>query len=204
MSGASLDLVGMLAAVFFAGYQLGGVPFGAWMARLGGADVFAVGSRSMGTMNVARNVGVRWGVATFVLDVGKGAAASAVGVGVATLFAPNAPLTLGLVAGVGAVVGHAWSSYVGFRGGKALAPAFGMTLPILPSVGLAALVVLVVAIAVTRRVTLATVATLAGFPVITSVVLSVRGWPTDDLVRAALASAVIAAVSVRKHLATPR
>ncbi|MDR9392054.1 MAG: glycerol-3-phosphate acyltransferase [Trueperaceae bacterium] len=204
MAGASLDLLGMLAAVFFAGYQLGGLPFGAWMARLGGRDVFAIGSRSMGTMNVARNVSVKLGVATFLLDAGKGAAASGVGVALAGLLAPDAGLTFGLVAGVGAVVGHAWSSYVGFRGGKALAPAFGLTLPILPSVGVTALFVLVAAIALTRRVTLATVATLAAFPVITGVVLSVRGWPTDDVVRAALASAVIAAVSVRKHLAHPR
>lgn len=132
-----------MAAALAAGYFIGGIPFAAILVRLRGKNVFEVGSGNMGAMNTARNVGVAVGLAVFVLDVGKGAFAVTVGSFMASSVGASDPLGMALVAGVGAVLGHAWSPYVGFKGGKALAAIFGSTLPILPALGFIALGLLI-------------------------------------------------------------
>lgn len=188
-----------LLAAFAAGYFLGGIPFAAWIARAVGKDIFSTGSGNMGSMNTVRNVGVAPGIAVFILDVGKGTLASIAGLQMAAWVGAD-PLAMGLTAGVGAVVGHAWSPYVGFRGGKALGSAFGMTLPLVPFVGLAALILLVALILLTRRATFGTILTLALFPVLTGAVLIRQAWNEGDILQAAFASGVIAAVSIFKHV----
>lgn len=187
-----------LLAAFAAGYFLGGIPFAAWLARSAGKDIFSTGSGNMGSMNTVRNVGVGPGIAVLLLDVGKGTLASMVGLQMAAWVGADL-LTMGLSAGVGAVVGHAWSPYVGFRGGKALASAFGMTLPLMPLAGIAALVLLVALILLTRRATFGTMLTLVLFPFLTGAVLVRLAWSDGDVMRASLATAGMAVVSLIKH-----
>jgi acyl phosphate:glycerol-3-phosphate acyltransferase len=135
----------ILALVALAlGYLVGSFPSAALAARSRGLRIFEVGSGNMGAMNTARNLGIGWGVAVFAADVGKGALAAAAGSALARAAdASDLTLTLALCGGVGAVVGHAWSPFVGFRGGKALAAAFGATLPVYPVAGLVVAAVLV-------------------------------------------------------------
>lgn len=193
----TLDLV----AAFAAGYFLGGLPFAVVIARLLNKDIFTVGSGNMGTMNTARNIGWLPGIAVLILDIGKGAFASVVGLEMADLVGGD-PLSLALAAAVGAVVGHVWSPYVAFRGGKALASAFGATLPVLPWVGPAALVLLVSLILLTRRATIGTVMTLALFPILTGAVLVRQAWPADEIALGVLATGIMGTVSIIKHWRT--
>ncbi|MDZ7707949.1 MAG: glycerol-3-phosphate acyltransferase [Trueperaceae bacterium] len=193
-----------LGAALAAGYFVGGVPVAMLVARAIGHDIFAVGSGNMGAMNTARNVGPLAGVVVLVLDLGKGALAAAIGIRMAVAAGIADPLAMALAGGVGAVIGHAWSPYVRFRGGKALATAFGATLPIVPWAGGAGVVLLIALTLIVRNATVASVATLTLYPFLTGAVLTRLGWPREDAFAAATAAAAIAIVSIVKHLRARR
>ena len=196
MSG--FDLVVALAV----GYLLGGFPSAVVAARLRGERIFDVGSGNMGAMNTARNLGFGLGIAVLVADVAKGSAAVLLGVAMGSaLGAPaGASLVLGASAGVAAIIGHAWSPYVGFRGGKALATGFGVTLPLFPWGGLAGLTFLVALVLILRRVTLATMLTLLAFPLLTYLATMRATLDQDAAFAAATVALVSAAVIALKHL----
>jgi glycerol-3-phosphate acyltransferase PlsY len=189
-----------LMAAFAAGYFLGGLPSAVWIARLAGRDIFRVGSGNMGSMNTARNVGPVAGVAVFVLDVGKGAAAVATGLWMGDVGGLADPLIPALAAAVGVVVGHGWSPYARFRGGKGLAAAFGATLPIVPLGGLAALTMLVALILITRRSEASALIALAALPFLAGTVVVRQGGALEDAFTMGTGMALVAAVSLVKHL----
>ena len=135
-------------AALAAGYLLGGFPTAYLLARARGRDVFAVGSGSMGAMNTARNVSPALGAAVLVVDAAKGALAAYLGALLGGLGAGPGPLLGSLLGSLGAVTGHCFSPFVGFRGGKGLATAFGALLVVHPApalYGLALLAVLALA-----------------------------------------------------------
>lgn len=188
------------------GYLLGGLPSAALAARARGRSIFRVGSGNMGAMNVTRNLGAAWGIAVLAADVGKGALAAGAGAGMATLLGggADARLALALLAGIGAVTGHAWSPYVGFRGGKALATAFGAALPVAPWAALATLTLLIALVLLTRRVGVATVLTLLLYPV-TTYLATHRASGDQGLAFATATAAVVVAILVLvKHVAAWR
>lgn len=195
MSG--FDLV-VAAAV---GYLLGGFPTAALIARSRGRRIFEVGSGNMGAMNTARNLGFGMGLVVLAIDIAKGALAAWVGLGMGGVLGTGSGTgtVLALTAGVGAVVGHAWSPYVGLRGGKALATAFGVTLPVAPWAGLATLTLLVALVLILRRATLATMITLVLYPLV-SYLATMRATLDQAFAFAiATAAAVVAVVVALKH-----
>ena len=109
-------------------YLLGAVPASYLVARwFGGIDLREHGSRNLGATNLYRTLGWRFAVPAGAFDIAKGAIPVAV-------FAPRAgdaawvPILLGL----GAVVGHVFSVFVRFRGGKGVATAAGAVLALAP------------------------------------------------------------------------
>ncbi|MFQ5669819.1 MAG: glycerol-3-phosphate 1-O-acyltransferase PlsY [Acidobacteriota bacterium] len=106
-------------ALLLAAYLLGSIPFGYLLGRWRGIDVRRRGSRNIGATNVMRHTGWALGFLTFALDAGKGAAAPvlAQGLGLAPGWAA--------AAGVCAVVGHCFSIFMGFAGGKGVATLVG-------------------------------------------------------------------------------
>lgn len=109
-----------LAVAVVAAYLLGAIPTGVIAGKLlRGVDVRALGSGSSGATNVLRTFGVRVGVAVFVVDLAKGAAAAALGE--ALLGTPVAAVAAALAA----VVGHNWPVYLRFKGGRGVTPFFG-------------------------------------------------------------------------------
>ncbi|MDX6572499.1 MAG: acyl phosphate:glycerol-3-phosphate acyltransferase [Gaiellales bacterium] len=117
-----------------ASYLAGSLPFGYWLVRIfRHADIRTLGSKSTGMTNVWRNFGWRFGVATLLLDVAKGAAPA-----LAALHW-SGPLAAS-VAGIVAMLGHSYSVLLGFRGGKSVATGAGAALALFPAgVGIAAL-----------------------------------------------------------------
>ncbi len=98
-----------------AAYVLGSIPFGVLIGKLfSGVDVRSTGSGGVGATNVMRTSGVKAGVAALILDGTKGAVA----IGIAKIVADGATPELEAVAGLTAMVGHNWSVFIGFRGGK--------------------------------------------------------------------------------------
>lgn len=196
----SLTLVAALAA----GYLLGGVPTAALVARLRGRDIFRVGSGNMGAMNTARNLGPAAGVAVLLIDVAKGAAAVGLGGWMATASGAVGEPAIALAAGVGAVIGHAWSPYVHFRGGKALATIFGTALAVAPLAAAYTALLLIALTLLLRRATPASVLTLVAYPLVTGTVLLRSGWPREAAFAAVTAAGIAALVSLAKHLLAAR
>ena len=121
-----------LALAALLGALLGSVPFGLLLTRAAGlGDIRKVGSGNIGATNVLRTGRRDLAAATLVLDAGKGAAAVLVA---ASLWGPVA----GAVAGVAAVVGHLFTPWLGFQGGKGVATGLGTLLALAFPAGLAA------------------------------------------------------------------
>ena len=112
--------------VWALGYLLGSVPFGLILTRIGGAgDLRAIGSGNIGATNVLRTGRKGLAAATLLLDGGKGWLA----VFAAGLLWPTALLwgiPLAALAGIGALVGHCFPLWLGFRGGKGVATMLGI------------------------------------------------------------------------------
>jgi glycerol-3-phosphate acyltransferase PlsY len=143
-----------------AGYLLGSIPFGFLIVRLAkGTDVRASGSGNIGATNVNRVAGTGAALATLLLDVGKGyfavwLAGRASGGDVGWMAA----------SGVAAVVGHLFPVWLRFRGGKGVATALGVFVPLCwPAVAAAAVVWLVV-VSISRYVSLGSVVAAALLP----------------------------------------
>ncbi len=99
------------------GFACGSIPFGYIAGRLRGVDVLKSGSRSTGFTNVQRTLGIAWGLPVLLLDVAKGA--------LPTALAPGLGLAAPLV-GLGCILGHVFSPWLGLRGGKGVATALGV------------------------------------------------------------------------------
>ncbi len=132
------------ALVVVAGYLLGTFPTAAMVGRVTGHDPTAEGSGNPGATNVYRTSGRGAGLAVLVIDLAKGALAAGLGLLVGDHL-------LGLVAGAAAVLGHVAPAGRGFRGGKGVATAAGMTIVLYPALSLAMGVVFALTVAVTRR-----------------------------------------------------
>ena len=166
------------------GYLIGGLPSAVLLAKLKGRNVFEVGSSNMGAMNVARNLGYGLGILVLILDIGKGALAAYLG----SLFSAEAALS----AGLGVVLGHLWSPYVGFKGGKALSTTFGVSLILYPLAALIILVILMLAILLAKGVARGVLLASPFYP------LSV--FFTNESTASTITALLIASLVVFKHL----
>jgi glycerol-3-phosphate acyltransferase PlsY len=116
-----------------AGYLLGAIPVGLVVGRLaGGVDLRDVGSRRTGATNALRTLGPGWAVAVLLLDIGKGLAAVLLARLLYQAGPPGSPEWVEAAAGLAAVVGHNWSAFIGFRGGRGVATTGGGLLALAP------------------------------------------------------------------------
>ena len=147
------------ALVLVGGYLLGSMPCGYWtvLARKG-EDVRAAGSGSIGTTNVWRNYGRRYGIPVVLLDIAKGFVPALVGsILVGEL--------IGALAGGLAMLGHWRPLFLRFRkGGKAVATAAGTFFGIAPLLGLIALGLWLTTFLVTRYASVASMVVAATLP----------------------------------------
>lgn len=131
-------------------YFLGGIPMGVLVARVKGIDLRRVGSGNIGATNATRALGAKLGLCVFGLDALKAALpVFLAGRGWALGTHPDAEPWLAGVA-FAAVMGHIFPLYLRFRGGKGVACALGVFLSLDPAVALAALVMYVQGLWLTR------------------------------------------------------
>ncbi len=150
-----LPLVGALAL----GFASGALPWGLWLGRwLRGVDVRTLGSRNLGATNVYRTLGPGIGVPVLLLDIGKGA--------LPTWLVPGLPLAAGfpggpewcrLAVGLAAVLGHVFTPFASFRGGKGVATTVGVLLALSPAAFGVFVAVFVTAVAVTRYISVGSI-----------------------------------------------
>lgn len=169
-----------------AAFLIGSIPFSYLVARFWGVeDVRRVGSGNVGATNVMRSAGAVAGLLAFALDTLKGAAASWLALRLETAGAQPA------LAAVGAVLGHMFPPWLGFRGGKGVATGAGAFLPLAPTATAWGLLAFGLALAATRYVSLASVSgTLA---------LAAAAFLGDAPAPVAGAAAGLAALIVWKH-----
>jgi glycerol-3-phosphate acyltransferase PlsY len=158
----------LLAACLIAvvAFLCGSIPIGYLLMRIfRRQDIRSVGSGNIGATNVLRAGGKSLGAATFVLDVLKGSSAVLLGAWLGGVLLPMHPnRDLQALAALSAVLGHMFTPWLGFRGGKGVATGFGVFLVAAPWAALAAIGVFAVVLAITRFVSLGSIIAAACFP----------------------------------------
>jgi len=168
-------------------YLLGAIPFGYLLVKwTTGRDVRGGGSGNIGATNVLRTTGRAAGIATLLLDIGKGYLA----VWIAGRIAQQSEIAM-CVATLAVMAGHAYPVFLRFRGGKAVASFVGSFLRLTPLALAAALVVFVAVVAWTRYISMGSVVCAATFP------LAV--WLIDKSVVMVATAVIAGAFIIYKH-----
>ena len=146
--------VGILHYVlgFALGVVCGSVPSGLWIVKaFFGIDIREYGSKNIGTTNVFRTVGSKTALLVLIADMVKGIIAVAI---VHYIF--NSPY-LDVATALGALLGHNYSIFLGFKGGKGVATGLGILVFLLPKTSGAVLLLWIIVVALTRYVSLASI-----------------------------------------------
>ncbi|HXI71640.1 MAG TPA: glycerol-3-phosphate 1-O-acyltransferase PlsY [Verrucomicrobiae bacterium] len=162
-------------------YLIGSIPTGFLAAKAKGIDIRSVGSGNIGATNAMRVLGKPAGIFVLLMDALKGYAACKLAVYLAVHFTTRyydmrpdpdivAQMNWGLehfaiLAGIFAVLGHNYTCWLKFKGGKGIATTAGVYLALAPWALLIALVVFILAILVTRYVSVGSIAAAIALPV---------------------------------------
>lgn len=157
----------ILALWMVAAYLIGAIPTSYLAGRLGrGIDLREHGSRNLGATNVYRVLGWTYAIPVALIDIAKGA--------LPVMLFPrwsHGPAWVPVAVGVAAVLGHMYSPYVRFRGGKGVATAAGMYLALAPAAIAISVVVWVALLWLTGYVSVSSLAVAALFPLWTHLTL---------------------------------
>jgi len=174
------------------GYLLGAVPSGVLVGRVAGrGDLRQHGSRRTGTTNALRVLGPVAAALVLLLDIAKGAAAVLIAQNL--LAADPFAAWVGAVAGTAAIVGHSWSIFIRFEGGRGVATAGGALAAMSPLTIALVLPLMAILIWRTRIVSVASIAGALAAPIIAAV-LAFAGWSSVPAVALAVAAAVLIVV----------
>ncbi len=154
----------IVVAVYVVSFLLGAIPFGFLLARARGIDIRKVGSGNIGATNVSRALGSKAGVFVLFLDVLKGVIPAALGHLLLKDATALAPADHKILLGVTAVLGHVFSPFLNFRGGKGIATGLGALLGASPLVAVGVLVVFLIFMLAWRYVSLASIAAATSLP----------------------------------------
>ena len=141
------------------GYLLGAISFAVIIARSKGVDIFKEGSGNPGATNVKRILGNKWGHAVFTLDALKGFTATVLPL---MVYGDDRLAIIGLIA---AILGHSFSVFLKFRGGKGVATTIGGLLVLMCPVLLLGLVVWLIIFYTKKVVALASIFFAGSLPI---------------------------------------
>jgi glycerol-3-phosphate acyltransferase PlsY len=155
-------------------YLAGSIPSSIIVSKLvKGIDIREHGSGNAGGTNVFRVLGWKWGVLVIILDALKGALAVIV---IARLYLDSFPFTnvtpfddftlVQIICGISAVIGHIWTVFAGFRGGKGIATALGFLITLITIDMLLALVVFTLTVTISRYISLGSILAAVSIPLI--------------------------------------
>ncbi|MBQ3038384.1 MAG: glycerol-3-phosphate 1-O-acyltransferase PlsY [Clostridia bacterium] len=194
-------IVAVLVALV--GYFIGSIS-GAILISKGvhGDDIRNSGSKNAGTTNMLRVYGKKAAVVTLLIDVLKGVIAVLVGI-LVDYFVRNSietvnPLlnSMKYIAGIFAVIGHDFPVFFGFKGGKGVATSLGVILTLDWKIGLIVMIASLIIMAVSRYVSLGSIAAAVIYPCLVAVVMLVEG---DFILIPILSSVVMAVLVIVKH-----
>jgi acyl phosphate:glycerol-3-phosphate acyltransferase len=153
--------------VLFLCYLMGAIPTGLLVARAAkGIDIRQHGSKNIGATNVWRVLGWKFGLTTFLIDVGKAFAAVLF---VAGLLGTEALPYLPILGGVAVLLGNFFNIFLGFKGGKGVAASLGVFLALAAIPVLLAFTLFLVVVAVTRYISLGSILAAIALPILVAV-----------------------------------
>jgi glycerol-3-phosphate acyltransferase PlsY len=182
------------SATAMAAYLLGSIPTGFLVAKAKGIDIRSIGSGNIGATNVFRALGTPAGVFVLVMDGLKGYAACG--------WLPELLLNLAgdqaadlellmIIGGVSAILGHNYTCWLRFKGGKGIATSAGVLAALVPSALMIILAVWMVVFVLTRFVSLASLAASFSLPLAT--------WLTGGSLTLILVTGALSALAIYKH-----
>ena len=153
-------------AATLGGYLLGCISTGILVSNRAGVNIRAVGSHNTGASNVLRVLGLKRGLVTFLGDFAKATLACLWG----SLLLPEATFGIAsfgaMVGGLGAVLGHNWPVFFGFKGGKGVACSAAVIFFVNPLWGILSIALCVTVIALTRYISLGSMVMLLTYMVL--------------------------------------
>lgn len=150
------------------GYLLGSVSTGILVATRAGHDIRSEGSHNTGASNALRILGLKGGALTFLGDFAKAALAVLIGKWIGGLAG-------GMIAGLGAVLGHNWPLFFHFKGGKGIACSTAILILLFPWQGAVAIALCLMVIFLTRYISLGSLTMLSVFFLL--MLFSMGVWP---------------------------
>jgi glycerol-3-phosphate acyltransferase PlsY len=199
----SMYLMSLIPAAYF----VGSVPFGLIVGLWRGVDVRTAGSGNIGATNVGRLLGKQFFFLVFFLDMLKSLLPMAIASWIVSRI-PEAQrdwtlYLLWLLVGFAAVIGHMFSAFLGFKGGKGVATSAGVVLGLYPYftlAGAAVIGVFVVVFFATRYISLGSMIAACAFPVVYFIIGKLRHWPvTGDQLPLLVFAIVMGGLIVWKH-----
>jgi glycerol-3-phosphate acyltransferase PlsY len=173
-------------------YALGSIPFGLLIVKArGGPDIRAVGSGNIGAANVSRNAGRFAGILTLLLDAAKGYLA----VWLAARWT-NGNIRWMMVAAILAVVGHMFTMWLNFQGGKGVATGLGVFLPICWQAVVAAAVLWLIVVVFWRYASLGSISAAAALPILIYILYAPGHAPPEFV---SFGTLLICVLVVAKH-----
>lgn len=187
-----------LISILFLAYGAGATPFGYMVAKWKGLDIRQHGSGNIGATNVIRVMGKKIGLPVFALDVLKGLLPVILA---RTWCASNGydPTWPMLLAALGSVLGHNFTFWLGFKGGKGIATSAGAMLAVLPVALGVALLLWILCFFATRYVAVASIAAGISLPLTVLVQRSFTGSPAAPPLPLLGFATVIGGLAVWRH-----
>ena len=148
-------------------YLIGSINFSVIISkRMAGFDVREKGSGNAGTTNMLRSIGVKAAVITLLCDILKGVVVILIAILIGNIVDGLEDALLVQLAGIFVIIGHTFPIFFGFKGGKGIATSLGVLLMINWQIGLICLVFALILMAITRMVSVGSIAAAILFPVL--------------------------------------
>ena len=147
------------------GFLLGSIPFGLILGKLKGIDIREHGSGNIGATTVFRTLGKKIGITCLLLDFIKGF----VPVLVAIKLTPDDPhgQTIEVVTALAAILGHNYSPWIGFKGGKGIATSGGALAALMPAAVVLLILIFIIVTKITKYVSVGSITTAVALPLLT-------------------------------------
>ena len=168
-----LVIAGLVSAYF-----IGSIPTAVWFGKLyHGIDVREHGSGNPGATNIFRVLGKRAGVIVLLIDIVKGLSAASIPVVLMwwQVIPEKDLITFKLLFGIAAILGHLFSAFIKFKGGKGVATLLGMMLAIHYEAAVICVLIFVILLAATKYVSLSSILGVLSFPFLLLFVPRFRG-----------------------------
>jgi glycerol-3-phosphate acyltransferase PlsY len=154
-----------------AAYFIGSIPFGFLAGKMRGVDIRDHGSGNIGATNVLRTLGKPVGITVLLLDIAKGV----VPVLLTQKFSDSSLIPI--VTAVATILGHNYTCFLGFKGGKGIATSAGALAPLLPIPMLVALLLWITLFLATRYVSVASIGAAASLPITLGILFATqKNW----------------------------